>query len=137
MTVSDAIISWLKTFESTEYWNMPRIDTDNQSAKVLTYALIKEPTINVKHYLSGAEEHTEYYQLSARLSSQTNDDRVDNGGFLEAVEAWIAVQNKLCNFPDIDYASVNRIGISSSFYVGTTDDKDAVYSLTIEIKFIV
>lgn len=134
-TVSDSLITWLKGFESTEYWEMPKIDTDLQSAKVLTYALIKEPTINVKHYLSGKEEHTEYYELSARLASQTNTDRVDNGGFLEAVEAWISAKNKACDFPSIDGADVNRIRVSSGFYMGSTDTKDAVYSLTIEIRY--
>ena len=48
MTVSQAIIKWLKEFDPAEYWRMQKIDTDIQSAEVDSYSLVKEPVQNVK-----------------------------------------------------------------------------------------
>lgn len=56
MTVSEAIIQWLKQFAPEK---MRQIDTDRMHGDV-DFALVKEPTINVKKYISGTEVHTEY-----------------------------------------------------------------------------
>lgn len=136
MTISDSIINWLNGFTS-EYWNIDKIDTDMQSDSSLTYALTKEPIKNVKRYVSGREEHTEYYQFSARLDSQTNSDRKDNGGWLEALEKWISDKNKSEDFPTLASGIVTHIGVSSTFYLGTTSENTSVYSLTIEISYTI
>lgn len=130
MTVSENIIEWLKTFDPQA---MPNIDTDLQAGGVATYSLLKEPTVNVKHYLSGREEHDEYYQLSARLETLENADRVDNGAWLESLEAWVREQNNSKNFPNI--TGITRIEISSSFSMGSVDNHTSIYSLTIKVKY--
>ena len=135
MTVSDAIIKWLKTFNPSEYWKMSKINTDRQPDVIATYALTKEPIDNVKRYVSGREEHTQYYQISARLDFQTESDRKNNGGFCEALEEWVNAQDKAENRPIIAGANVSKVFVSSSFYVGTTAENSAVYSLTLAIKF--
>lgn len=135
MTVSENIIEWLKTFNPSDYWNMPEIDTDLQAGRVASYSLLKEPIVNVKHYLSGKEEHDEFYQLSARLESQENLDRVDNGAWLEALEKWVREQNKAKNFPNI--AGITRVEISSSFSMGRVDANTSLYSLTIKVKYTI
>lgn len=129
MTVSDSIISWLKGYENN------RIDTGIQSDSVMSYALSKEPTVNVKRYVSGREVHTEYYQFTARLDTQTNSDRVDNGAWFEDLESWISEKNKEGNFPNITDATVSRVEVSSSFYIGRTDENTSIYSITIAITY--
>lgn len=128
-TVSDAIITWLKTN------NISKIDTDRQSANTMEYALIKEPTVNEKRYVSGKVIRTEYYQFSARLDSQTDYDRRENGSWFEDLEKWIAEQDASGNFPVIQNADVSKIRVTSSFCLGATQDNNSIYSITIEITY--
>ena len=84
MTVSEAIIKWLQEFDPEEYWKMNSIDTEMQSSKPDSYSLVKAPVQNVKTYISGRKVYTDHYTIQARLSNQTNADRIDNNGFGEA-----------------------------------------------------
>lgn len=134
MTVSSAIIAWLKTFEVEEYWKMNHIDTDFMHGNV-DYVLMKEPVVNVRKFISGTEIHTEYYQFCARLPAQTNDEAVDNGAWLEALEKWIAVQNEKKQFPVLQEAEVQQTGISTSYSSGRNAAGEALYTMTIFIKY--
>ncbi len=133
MTISESIIAWLLTYNA----QLNKIDTDILSDSVLTYALSKEPTVNIKHYLSGKKEHTEHYQLSARLNSQINSNRINNQAFFEGLEKWVIEQDRDGNRPVIDNASVNKISVSSAYYLGQTNENTSVYSLTIAINYTV
>lgn len=135
MTTSDAIIAWLKTFNPSNHSKIKTMQTDRQSDTVATYALTKEPIDNVKRYVSGKEEHEQYYNFTARLDFQTENSRRDNGDFLEALEEWVITQNKADNRPNISGCNVSMIKVTSSFYVGATAQNSAVYSLTLAIKF--
>ena len=135
MTVSEAIIKWLKAFDPEEYWKMKQIDTEMQSAKVDSYSLIKEPVRNVKTYVSGKKVITDHYTIQARLSSQTNTDRIENNGFGEALEDWVSEQNKAKKFPDIPGAVVQYINVTTPFYLGKTNTNNSIYQLTVAIKY--
>ena len=135
MTVSEAVIKWLKTFDPEEYWKMKQIDTDIQSAKVDSYSLVKEPVRNVKTYVSGKKVITDHYMIQARLSSQTNTDRIDNNGFGEALEEWVSAQNKAKKFPLIPDAVVQSISVTTPFYLGKTTTSNSIYQLTIAVKY--
>lgn len=135
MTVSEAIIKWLKTFNPDEYQNMNRIDTDIQSAEVESYSLIKEPVQNVKKYLSGKQEITEHYAIMARLASQTNTDRIENNGFGESLTEWVNEQDKMRNYPDIGMKT-QAISVTTPFYIGKTETNNSLYQMTIAIKYI-
>ena len=93
MTVSQAIIKWLLSFNS-EYGNMSGIDTDIIKGTAASYALVKEPVQNKKKDILGNVTYTDHYQLAARLDSQTNSDRIDNVAFLEALTEWIREKDK-------------------------------------------
>lgn len=136
MTVSEAIISWLKTFNPADYWNMKNIDTDLQSAEVDTYSLAKEPTQNVKSYLSGKKVYTDHYTIQARLSSQSNSERIENNGFGEALEAFVTEKNLKKEFPAIPDAQVQKISTSTPFYMGKTGTNNSVYQMTILIQYM-
>lgn len=135
MTVSEAIIKWLKTFDLDEYRKMSHIDTDIQSAEVESYSLIKEPVQNVKKYLSGKQEITEHYAIMARLASQTNTDRIENNGFGESLTEWVNEQDKIRNYPDIGMKT-QAISVTTPFYIGKTETNNSLYQMTIAIKYI-
>lgn len=133
MTVSGALIKWLKEFNPTEYWMMNKINTDVMHGDV-DYALVKEPIRNVKNFISGTQIITEHYQLRARLDSINDNDSVDNGAWLEALTNWIDKRNQEKVYPEVESGAVQEIGISSPFYMGRSEDKKAIYQLTIFIR---
>lgn len=132
MTVSGAIIAWLKTFNPEEYWKMQNINTDIMHGNV-DYALVKEPVRNVKKFVSGAEIITEHYQLRARLDTVHDGDTVDNNAWLEALTAWVEQQNRAKNYPEVP--GTMETGIASPYYMGRSEDKKAIYQLTIFIRY--
>ncbi len=135
MTVSEAIIKWLKLFNPTEYWKMKHIDTDLMHGDI-DYALIKEPVRNVKTYLSGTKVITEHYMLAARLPTNTNTNCMDNTGFGEALEQWVGEQT--CNkvFPDIPDAKVQKVEVTTPFYKGRTETNNSIYQMTVGITYV-
>ena len=135
MTVSEAVIKWLKSFNPAEYWKMGKIDTDIQSAEVETYSVMKEPIRNIKSYISGRKIITDHYMIQARLASQTNTDRIDNNGFGEALEDWVSQQNKNKNFPDITDAAVTQVSVTTPFCIGSTAKGNSIYQMTVSIKY--
>ena len=135
MTVSEAIIKWLKEFNPAEYWKMKKIDTEQQSPHVDSYSLAKEPVQNVKTYLSGRKVYTDHYTIQARLSSETDADRIDNNGFGEALENWVRKKDSLEEYPELTDAVVKSIDVTTPFYVGRTDNNSFVYQMTIAIEY--
>ena len=129
MTVSEALINWLVEYDSSD------IDTDLLSASTTSYALTKEPTINIKRYLSGRTERTEYYQFTARLDTQLNEERKLNSEWLENLEKWIEEQKTNNKMPIIEGATVRDVFISTGYYLGQNAEDNSVYSLTIGIKY--
>ena len=135
MTVSEAIIKWLKEFNPTEYWKMKKIETEQQSPHVDSYSLAKEPVQNVKTYLSGKKVYTDHYTFRARLSSSTPEDRIDNNGFGETLENWVRKKASLEEYPELTDAVVKSIDVTTPFYVGRTDNNSFVYQMTIAIEY--
>lgn len=135
-TVSESVISWLKTFDPKEYWRMKRIETGILPADVDSYALVKEPIVNKKTSVSGKVTATEHYTLHARLSSQNNNDRIDNGAFGELLESWVLEQKQIRNYPEIESAKVKNVDVTTPFYIGKTDTDNSVYQLTISITYV-
>lgn len=130
MTVSKAIIEWLKGFNSFN-----KINTDIQGPQVDTFALVKEPVKNVKTYISGKKIYTEHYMIQARLSSSDDLDRVDNLDFGDRLEEYVREKNRAEDFPKIPDATVNEIEITTPFYLGAVDNNSSVYQMTIAIEY--
>ncbi len=135
MTVSEAIIDWLKEFNPEKYWPMKEIDTEQQSLSPASYSLVKAPVQNVKTYISGKKVYTEHYTIQARLSNQTNEDRIDNNGFGEALENWVREMDAEGKYPELAAATVKSMDITTPFYVGKADNDSSVYQMTIAIKY--
>lgn len=135
MTVSEAIIKWLKTFGAEDYRTMHQIDTDLMHGDV-DYSLVKEPVTNVKKWITGAEIHKDHYQMRARLDTLTNADCIDNSAWMETLEDWISSQDRAGNFPKLENATVRKTGVSTPFYIGSTKDNKAIYQMTIYIEYM-
>ena len=134
MTISESIISWLMLFNPEDYWRMNKINTDIMHNDV-DYSLVKEPVRNVRTFISGTQIITEHYQFRARLSAFNDIEAVENGKWLEALTEWISEKNQKKEFPNINIGIVQEIGISSPFFIGKSDDKNAIYQLTIFIRY--
>lgn len=134
MTVSEAVIKWMKSFSPEEYWKMKHIDTDLMHGNV-DYALIKEPVRNVKAYLSGKKIITDHYMILARLPSNSNTDCIDNSGFGEALEEWVSMQNRKKNYPVIPGVKVTQVGVTSPFVAGKNETNNILYQMTVAIKY--
>ena len=135
MTVSQAIIKWLKTFKPENLPHMQQIDTDLMHGDV-DYALVKEPVTNVRHFITGTEMHKDHYQIRARLASQTNSDCEDNGEWLEALTEWIGQKNRVGEYPELERATVKRIGVSTPFHMGSNGQGESLYQMTIYIEYM-
>ena len=79
--------------------------------------------------------YTDHYQLAARLDSQTNSDRIDNVAFLEALTEWIREKDKAKDYPVIEQGTVEKIEVTTPFFLGKTDGDNSIYQLTIAIKY--
>lgn len=134
MTVSEAVIKWLKSFNPEEYWKMKHIDTDLMHGNV-EYALVKEPVRNAKTYLSGKKIITDYYMILARLPSHSNTDCIDNSGFGEALEEWVAKQDRKKSYPVIPGVKVTQVGVTSPFVAGKNETNNILYQMTVAIKY--
>lgn len=132
MTVSGAIITWLKTFDPQG--SMGRIDTDLMHGNV-DYALVKEPARNAKKSVTGDETITEHYTLQARLPNLTNADSVESSEFMEALEQWVEACDDRREYPEITQGTVTAMAITTPFYVGKTGQDNSIYQMTISIVY--
>ena len=133
MTVSQSVIEWLKRFDAEK---IKTINTDIRPAKVNSYALVKEPIVNVRKFISGTQEITEHYVLMALLDSQDNADRRENTAWGEQLEQWIADKCKVKEFPSIAGASVESVDVTTPFYLGSKEStNESMYQLSISIKY--
>lgn len=134
MTVSESLKKWLMEFNTDER-KMGDIDVDKQSAEVETYSLIKEPVINSKKNVLGEETVTVHYTLMARLANNTNQDRIDNDSFGEAMEKWIKEKNRRREYPDILDGNVVEVRVTTPFFAGRTETNNSVYQMTVAVKY--
>lgn len=133
MTVSQSVIEWLKKFDEEK---IKSINTDIRPAKVNSYALIKDPVVNIRTFISGAQIVTEHYSLAALLDSQDNADRKENAEWGEQLEKWIAEKCRNKEFPDIAGASVESVDVTTPFYLGSNENtNESMYQLSISIKY--
>lgn len=137
MTISESIMNWLKLFEREGLKGIEEITTDSLGPSADSYGLRKTKKTVVKKYLGGKEEHTEYYRFLARFDNRTEEARIVNGTWLEALCDWIADRNEAKEFPELgNRSSCTYIGVSTSFCMSMEEPETAVYMMTIAIKYV-
>lgn len=125
------IIEWLETcpyIEGVAEFDVNQLD-DEQAA-----GIFKQPAITREELIDGSEIITENYYMLFRRSAQIKAERLSNDDLIEAVETWVAEQAMKGIYPDIGYR-VFEIDYSNAGYMIERDDKDAIYQLTIEVKY--
>lgn len=133
MTVAQSVIEWLLQFDQKK---MKSISTDIRPAKVNSYALVKEPVVNIKKFVSGAKMVTEHYVLLTLLDSQDNVDRKENTVWGDQLEKWIEERCMLKDFPKVSGAEVKNVEVTTPFYVGSKENtNESMYQLSISIKY--
>ena len=134
MTVSKALIQWLYGYGNIQIDE--RIETDVLAQQAISYALYKEPNAIVDTYIDGSQMRTEYYTFLARRNTQIEAERQDNNSFLEELENWIDEKNLNGELPQLDgNRYCEDVSVSSGLYLYTNEDSQAVYALTIQIKY--
>lgn len=130
MTVVEAIVNWLGQF------NISKINTDALPGQSVAYGIAKEPVQNVRTFISGRKEYTDYYEFLARLDSKTEAERNNNHVFMEGLSEWIYEQGKKQMYPELpEHLSCLDIAISTPFHMQAADEDSAVYGFTIKIKY--
>lgn len=134
MTVSKALIQWLYGYGNIQIDE--RIETDVLAQQAISYALYKEPNAIVDIYIDGSQMRTEYYTFLARRNTQIEVERQDNNSFLEELGEWIDEKNLNGELPQLDgNKCCDDVSVSSGLYLYTNEDSQAVYALTIQIKY--
>ena len=134
MTVSKALIQWLYGYGNIQIDE--RIETDVLAQHAISYALYKEPNAIVDTYIDSSQMRTEYYTFLARRNTQIESERQDNNAFLEELENWIDEKNLNGELPQLDgNRYCEDVSVSSGLYLYTNEDNQAVYALTIQIKY--
>ncbi len=132
MSKTQNIIDWFTECELVD--NVIEFDVNQLAAKDDAAGLYKQPAVTREKLIDGSEIVTENYYLLFRRAAQLKADRVSNDDFLEQVEDWLIKQEFAENYPDIGYP-VYEIGISNSFYMLERDTNEAIYQLSISIKY--
>lgn len=132
MSKAKGIIDWFKTCGLVE--NVETFDV-NQLGNNLGAGLYKQPSITKQTLADGSQIITENYYVLFRRSAQIPKERIDNEDFLEAVENWFYEQEVNESYPDIGYP-VHEISATNAFYMLERDSHNAVYQLTLSVKYM-
>lgn len=130
MTISEAISKWLAEYDGVV------VDTNHVSDGSDQYGLFKSPQRNIVSHVDSSYEITEYYQLLARLSSLSENDRKDSDEQLEKLTYWADDYPFVHEYPVLDGTrQILNISVTGSPYPLSTDSSDTVYQLSIEITY--
>ena len=127
------IIDWFKTCPLVE--DVEEFDINQLSAQEMMAGLYKQPAVTTEKLIDGTVIVTENYYVLFRRAAKVKADRYENDDFMEAVENWVYEQELAENYPDIGF-DVFEIEATNAFYMLERDSDDAVYQLTISIKFM-
>ena len=63
-------------------------------------------------------------------------DAVDNDAWMEALSNWIEEKSRKKVYPKLSVGVVQDIGIASPYYMGRNEKNEAIYQLTIYIRYM-
>lgn len=131
MTISEAISKWLGEYAGVT------VDTNHVSDGSDKYGLFKSPGRTAIERIDYSYEIIENYQLLARLSSVSEDDRKDSDELLEKLTYWADDYPFIYEYPELDgNRKIEKISITGSPYPMSTEPDDALYQLMIEVKYV-
>lgn len=128
----DEIKKWLD--ESTLF---KKLAIDFQSEKNKTYSINSLPCNRfLSEDIEGNRNMQYPVQITSRVYTATDLDRIANLNFLDNVVAWIDEQNCLANFPKFgDNIIVERCEVTNYAYLLNNDEQAQSGVYQIQIKF--
>lgn len=132
MTIKESLMKWLNLYENFEIEDFIETDLVENSGG---YAVSKEPTVNIVTFNDGTQQRTEYYTFMAKKYTVNENQRRNNDEFLEQFQDWIFLKDLNCDYPTFDNATCDKIGLSSTYYLESTQDKLGMYIFTIELTY--
>lgn len=136
MTVSECIKEWLSAYPDVDISEMA---TDFIEGDTGSFAIYKSPNRNVDRYNDGSCLVTEYYQFFARQSTMMDSERIGNQQLLADLEAWVEDKDWNEDYPDLSQAGsleCQEISVSGSATIMSQEDDNAIYQITIAVKYL-
>ena len=126
------IIEWFS--ECPYVADVEEFDVNQLPPRSLVAGLFKQPAVTKEKLIDGGEIITENYYVLFRKAAQLKEERINNDDFLEAVENWVFDKDFSEEYPDIGY-KVFGVEATNAFYMLEREGEDAVYQLTLSIKY--
>lgn len=131
MTISQAIVQWLKGYENL------KIDTNHIQDGADKYGLFKSPSRDTKNFIDTEYEITEYYQFLAKQSFLSDSERKEADEWLEELTYWADDYAYNYEYPELDKGrKIEKIEITGNPYPMETDDKEALYQISLLITYL-
>lgn len=130
VTNSEKIKTWLKRCDLVV---VEDVDTDRLEAQVDSIGIYKQAQRDVTEFVDGSKVVSEYYYFLTRRNSQLEAERINSQAFLTMVEDWVEEQDRLGNRPDIE--GIEEVFIANGFYMIDSETDEAVYQISIGIKY--
>lgn len=130
MTVSQAIVNWLKNYEAI------KIETNHVQDGSDKYGLFKSPNRNVKDFINQEYEITEYYQFLARQSCHSDSERKEVDEWLEDLTYWADDYSYYYGYPELgNNRKIVSIEITGNPYPMEADAREALYQIALSITY--
>ena len=130
MTISKYITELLK--ENKEI----SIETNHIADGSDKYGLFKSPSRDVKPFIDGSYEITEYYQFNARQKTNSESERKEADEWLEELAYWADDYSVINDFPEIDgNRRVTGFSITGNPYPMEADSRETLYHMSLSITY--
>ncbi|MFT3982278.1 MAG: hypothetical protein QM697_00110 [Lachnospiraceae bacterium] len=131
MTVSEVIVTWLRQYQDVI------IETNHISDGSDKYGLIKSPNRDIKSFMDGSYEITEYYQFLAKQNGTSDYDRKDIDEWLEVLTYWVDDYPYEYEYPAIDTSRrIQSIVLTGCPYPMNADDQEILYQMSLKITYL-
>lgn len=131
MTISQAIVQWLKCYEAI------KIETNHVQDGSDKYGLFKSPNRDIKNFINQEYEITEYYQFLARQSCHSDSERKEADEWLEDLTYWADDYSYNYEYPELDGSrKILSIEITGNPYPMEADGREALYQIALSITYI-
>lgn len=135
MTISEAVVAWLKGYEGG-FELTDAIGTDQLEAEPEAYGVFKTPGGSTEEFVDGSRDVTVNYLFLARQPSQTDGLRADAHEWLEGLEMWIRAQSMHRKLPELDQGRhCTGVSVASSYAAEEQTDAETVYQLTLAVNY--
>lgn len=130
MTISKAIIEWLKGYESI------KVDTNHLQSGHDKYGLFKSPARDTKHFNDGSYEITEYYQFMAKQEAISDTERKEADEWLEDLTYWVDDYQVNYEYPDVGgNRRIESIELTGCPYPMESTEDEILYQMSLKITY--